>query len=88
MPEAVRITLWLDASVQSKRQAETPALSPMSEEQAATSTESGLEATNTAIPLEFQTVVRLNLAANAQSSSGGSDNSDQSSPGAAAGGNQ
>jgi hypothetical protein len=87
MPEAVRITLWLDASIQAKRKAETPAESPIPEPSADTQADSSLQATNTAIPLEFQTVVRLNLASYSQNSSGSSDSSDQGSPATATGGN-
>jgi type II secretory pathway component PulJ len=88
MPEAVRITLWLDASTKAKRLAETPAETQSNEVQPVAADDSGLEATNTSIPMEFQTVVRLNLAGYSQSSSSSSDNSDQSSPGATPGGNQ
>jgi len=87
MPEAVRITLWLDASPQARKRAESLSNLPESEPPSASLADHTLEATNTEIPLEFQTVVRLNLGQNTQTASVNSGNSDQTPAGNATGGN-
>jgi prepilin-type N-terminal cleavage/methylation domain-containing protein len=72
MPEAVRITLWLDASVHGKQ----PPGSAANDKS---------ESTNSEPPMMFQTVARLNLGGASQNYAGGSSDSGQGSPGASGG---
>jgi type II secretory pathway component PulJ len=71
-PEAVRITLWLDASVQGRSQTQSA-----SEEKS--------EPSKTDVPMMFQTAVRLNLGGASQIASSGAGESDQNLPGASGG---
>ena len=72
MPEAVRITLWLDASVRVRSQSESAA-------------DEKPETAKTEVPMMFQTVARLNLGGSSQIASSGAAGSDQTSPGGARG---
>jgi prepilin-type N-terminal cleavage/methylation domain-containing protein len=72
MPEAVRITLWLNAG-------------PQGMVQAGTTSNEKPESAKTQVPMMFQTVARLNLGGASQSSSSSSTGSDQSSAGASGG---
>jgi hypothetical protein len=98
MPQAVRITLWLDASPESQRQSSASPSVESAEKSAPTSGGAGMPADSVsldsserlkkAVPLVFQTVVQLNLSGAAQPSSNGSAaGSDQNSPGGATQGN-
>ncbi len=86
MPEAVRITLWVDASPESQRRASGAPNVETGERPTERLSAERAEALKAAVPLVFQTVVRLNLAG-AEQSSGSAAGSDQNSPGGATQGN-
>lgn len=73
MPEAVRITLWLNASPQAKREAEQLQAAQAPEPESSDEGNNGAVPTNNVMPLKFQTVVRLNLAQVSRPAAGSSD---------------